>query len=234
MTARAYNTSRSYPSALMSLQKLIDKGESELLLDERQLVGVEILDVTDGLAKKSLAQKTYGAFFGTGLIVQGIQFCHDFVYKTGMRSELGAGMALIRAVWGIAFKQAPFEKAVTVGLGDKPAQPMLVLMFSSLPKLFLGMRPFWGTEPGALHMTGIRQGAEQFLRRLPTIIRGGDLAAKLSAAGKLNQEAGYESGNLDSIKLYFDGPYTIDGELFETRGSVLNIAASATIRVLSL
>ncbi len=216
MTANCYNHSRSYRKALVSLRRNITKNDPQALA-ARCLVEVNSANGT-----------IYGAFFGAGLIVQGIQFCHDYVYKTGMRSEIGAGIALVRAAWGIALKQAPFSKPSVIRIDEYPELPMLIFMVSSLDKLFLGMRPFWGRENGALHVTGIMQGAVQFLRRLPRIIKGGDRAATLSSA------QGYESRNTDRVNLDFDGPYTVDGELFESHGMPVSLSSSRVIGVLGL
>ncbi|MBV1905396.1 MAG: hypothetical protein KUG75_04910 [Pseudomonadales bacterium] len=216
MTANSYNFSHAYPAALSSLRNAI-MDSSTMQIKSRCLVQVSNQD-----------SSIYGAFFGTGLIVQGIQYCHDSVYKTGMRSEIGAGLALLRAVWGMVRRQPPFTQAVEVQIDDYPELPMLVLMVSSLDRLFLGMRPFWGREPGALHLTGIMQGAIKFLRRLFRIVRGGQAAADLSSA------QGYVSRNLNRVSLSFDGPYTIDGELFDTRGRDLTVCASNYIEVLVL
>ena len=216
MTANCYNHSRSYRSALRVLRASIVSKNTEQF-SARYLVEVRTADAV-----------LYGAFFGAGLIVQGIQFCHDFVYKTGMRSELGAGVALVRAAWGIARKQPPFSNPSAVQIDEYPELPMLILMVSSLDRLFLGMRPFWGTEYGALKLTGIMQGAVQFLRRLPRIMKGSKSAETLSRA------EGYESRNTDRVTLEFDGPFTIDGELFETQGLPLLLSSSRVIGVLSL
>ena len=216
MTASCYNRSRSYKSALRTLRIRIVARDTEHF-SARYLV-----EVTTGTGV------LYGAFFGAGLIVQGIQFCHDYVYKTGMRSEIGAGIALARAAWGIARKQAPFSNPTAVQIDEYPELPMLILLVSSLDKLFLGMRPFWGKENGALHLTSIMQGAVQFLRRLPRIMKGGKYATALSRA------EGYESRNTDRVHLDFDGPFTIDGELFETQGAPLLVSSSRVIGVLSL
>ena len=216
MTANCYNHSRSYKKALGSLRRSITTNDS------RELVARYLVEVS------SSNGTIYGAFFGAGLIVQGIQFCHDYVYKTGMRSEIGAGIALVRAAWGIARKQAPFSNPSVIRVDEYPELPMLIFMVSSLDKLFLGMRPFWGKENGALHLTGIMQGAVRFLRRLPRIMKGGDKAATLSSA------QGYESRNTDRVNLDFDGPFTIDGELFETSGLPVTLSSSRVIGVLGL
>ena len=158
MTANCYNHSRSYKSALRVLHACMVSKDTEHF-SARYLVEVSTANGT-----------LYGAFFGAGLIVQGILFCHDYVYKTGMRSEIGAGVALVRAAWGITRKQAPFSNPTAVQIDEYPELPMLILMVSSLDKLFLGMRPFWGKENGALHLTSIVQGAVQFLRRLPRVM----------------------------------------------------------------
>ena len=218
MTANDYNSSRRYSTALGTLRDHLI-GTRPLPPVSKRLLVVESPDNN---------KKNYGAFFGTGLIIQGIQYCDDYIYRTGMRSEIGAGIAVARAAWGIARKQPPFAKVVTVAIDDYPAMPMLFLMTTSLDRLFLGMTPFWGVGNGELRSTRIMQGATKFLRNLPNVIRGGASAAGLTRVG------GYESEILKGMTLSFDGPYTIDGEIYDSHDEELVISTSRAIDVLSL
>ncbi len=68
------------------------------------------------------------------------------------------------------------------------------------------MRPYWGRESGALHVSLIRDRPERFLRTLPALLRG--RPGRYATA-----EAGYRSHNAERISLSMDGVFVLDGEM---------------------
>lgn len=174
----------------------------------------------------------YGMFFGTGVVVRGIEYCHEWIYRLGIRNEWAPGLALLRAVWGIARREAAFTEGVHVALArpGHDAQELCAkfLIVSSLGRMFLGLRPFWDQEGEPLHFTLVRQGAEAFLRTLPSLLRGRRTPGMTSANG-------YWSGSLNALGLSLDGPYTIDGEIFAApETGALEIKATPPIQFVKL
>ena len=106
----------------------------------------------------------YGMFFGTGAIIHGIEYCRTSIHTKGVVSEIGPGLAMARTLWGIARGDRRFARpvAVSVALDDAPPAPaedILILLVTSLERLFLGMRPYCGKEDAPLHVSLIRAGA---------------------------------------------------------------------------
>jgi len=154
----------------------------------------------------------YGMFFGAGAIIQGIEYCHANIHSRGIGDEIGPGLAMARTLWGIARQDPRFTRPVNMSmtLDEQPAtepQETLLLFISSLERLFLGMRPYWGTESAPLHVTLVRHRAKRFLRNLPTLLRG-------NRGGRLTAAAGYRSHNAHRIELTWDGTWTLDGEMY--------------------
>ena len=83
----------------------------------------------------------------------------------------------------------------------------LVLLVSTLERLFLGLYPYWGDENGALHYTALGARPRYLLRTLPSILRG-----------RRNRhtcpENGYFSHNASEIRLNLECGFTIDGQLY--------------------
>ncbi len=81
------------------------------------------------------------------------------------------------------------------------------MLVSSLDRLFLGLRPYWGTEDAPLHCTWVQKPTRKVLRAFPSVIRG-----------KPNQHAGpgngYFSHNASEIHLWMNGTFTLDGEMY--------------------
>jgi len=100
---------------------------------------------------------------------------------------------------------------------------MLVLI-STLERLVLGFRPFWGTEPGALHFTALRAGPERFVRNLPALLRG-------RPGTRLTAQAGYHSHNTESLRVWMDGVFSLDGELYEAHADQGPVEVSSAGKV---
>lgn len=163
----------------------------------------------------------YGMFFGTGGIYQAIQFCHARVYRKGIGGELAAGLTLARfllaAVRGDRRTAPP--ALLGVSLENKAIQDMevLLLFVTSLNRLFLGIRAYWGIEDGPLHFTAIRSDAVHLLRAAPSLIRG-------RQNRWTSPRHGYLSHNLRNLRLSCPQGFTLDGQLYETdshRGALL-------------
>lgn len=154
----------------------------------------------------------YGMFFGAGAIIQGIEYCQREVHTRGIGNEIGPGLAMARTLWGIARRDPRFVRPVTAAVAfdggpERPPEDILLLLSSTLERLFLGMRPWWGDGDGPLHTTLVRHDAPRLIRNLPALLRG-------RPNRHVNETAGYRSRNLDSLQLAMDGPFTLDGELF--------------------
>jgi diacylglycerol kinase (ATP) len=176
---------------------------------EARLLPRSILRVDSGTGRPA----TYGMFFGTGAIIQGIDYCRARIHTKGIVSEIGAGLAMARTMWGIARQDRRFARPLAVSVAfdaasPAPAQDLLILLVSTLERLFLGMRPYWGTGPGPLHVSIIRAGADRLLRRLPALLRG-------RPGRQAGLTEGYQSHNVGRVTLMLDGPYTLDGEIYQ-------------------
>lgn len=153
-----------------------------------------------------------GMFFGAGAIVQGIEYTNENIHSRGLKHELSLGLGLVRTMWGIARQDPRFIQlaSMSIGLDDEPSGPphdIVMLFASTLERLFLNIRPYWGTETDRpLRATIIRSPAKRLIRTLPALLRG-------KPNRNLTPEAGYLSHNVGRVNLHFDGPYTLDGEI---------------------
>jgi hypothetical protein len=98
---------------------------------------------------------------------------------------------------------------MTISLDRKPAESrdFLVVLISTLHRLFLGLRPYWGTEAGAIQYTAVSAQPKYLLRALPFLWSG-------RKSRYLKTEHGYFSHNVDEARLKFDDGFTLDGELY--------------------
>ncbi len=175
----------------------------------------------------------YGFFFGMGAVVRGIQFCHERVYTMGLSDELAPGVALLRAMYGIARREPVFAEGLpmTIRANGCPQEVRAsILAISTLERLFLGMTPFWGTETGALAVTLVRERPHRLLRTLPALLRGRPNA-------RLTPDNGYSSRRTDALTIATDaadGQFTLDGEIFPAARGELRVSAAGPLHVLPL
>lgn len=178
-----------------------------------------------------------GLFFGIGTIVRGIEYFHARIRDNGGAHELGAGVALARVLWGIARREPPFAEPLTVDVETTPAAdgafrlpapvPVRLLLATTLERLFLGIRPYWGSGDRPLRCTLVETHASGFLGRMPRLLRGRpDL--------QMTPANGYHSARLGELALRFDGSFTLDGELFAGAGDTMRVSATEPVRFLRL
>jgi len=153
----------------------------------------------------------YGMFLGAGAVIQGTEYAHRKVHARGLRDNAGLAIAVARTLWGLSRGDQRFHRPVRLCLAvDDHAvleeASAAVLLVSSLPQLFCGLRPFWGEGAGPVRSTVIGSDAECLLRHLPRLLVGRP-GVSLSAAG------GYHSHRGCRLTLRLDGELNLDGEL---------------------
>jgi hypothetical protein len=201
MTARDVGFRGSRVKALQKLFRWTRSGEGQPLILKRPVLKVE--------APGHPAR--FGMFFGAALIYQGIRYFHRNLNSRGLRGEVGPGLTILRYLWAVVRKNSDDTVSVplTVKLDhDTPRQfDCLVVLISTLERLFLGIHPYWGSENGPLHYTAVKTGPRHFLRALPAILRG--------RRGRLSTpQNGYFSHNASEIRLNLDSGFTLDGQLY--------------------
>jgi hypothetical protein len=118
---------------------------------------------------------------------------------------------LARFILAAAFKDSKALSSVPVTTRlnhNSPEQHHFLAVFvTSLERLFLGLRPYWGTEPGPLHYTAIGSRPHRFVRLLPSLMRG-------RQNPQMKPANGYISHNVDEIQLTLNGGFSLDGQLY--------------------
>ena len=169
-----------------------------------------VLRVTGGDEQAAIC----GMAFGTGTVIQGIEYFQDKINSRGIGSELGPALAILRTFWGIARRDRRFLQPVAISIqrNDEPPEPahdILFMVVSGLQRMYLGLRPYWGSENAPLSTTLVHDDAKRFLRNMPSLLRG-------RPNSHMTEADGYYSYNADTIRLTMDGMWALDGELYRT------------------
>jgi len=171
---------------------------------ERHLVGVD----------RGIGEPVqYGMFFGTAGICRVIEYCRQAVHPLKVNSGLASALTLAGLFARLLLRRGGSD---TVLSGDRIAVALdgedphvaehFLLLVTTLDRLVLRSRPFWGTGSGGLCYTSVRWPPRGLLTRVPRVMYGGALR-------RLPPET-YESRRAARIELTMDCPYTLDGEIF--------------------
>ena len=199
---------------------------------ERRVVKRPVLRVDSGPGTRP----QYGMFFGAGVIQRALAYKHQLYPQRRLQGLFGAGLFLGGALLRVA-SGAPtgifapddiglaFHHKATERLGDRLAtQPFQLVMATTLERLFLRIRPFWGTENAPLRFTAIAAQAARSPVAVWKVLRG-------LPPPRFALDSGYCSHNVERLTLHMDCGFTLDGELFEPQpGRTLHLATDARLR----
>ncbi|MDV7211650.1 diacylglycerol/lipid kinase family protein [Azotobacter beijerinckii] len=171
----------------------------------------------------------FGMFFGAGAILNGVRYFHQHIRPTGLRGALGPALAFGRLLLSLLRNQPhPLLPAMPAHLsaadGDWKSDWLLVLA-STLDRLLVGCRPYWGTEQAPVHFTAIMHRPRRLLRVLPPLLCG-------RGAAVAHEQDGYISRNLNALSLSGTGDFMLDGELFQAQEPI-RLSATSPLRFLT-
>lgn len=209
MTAAAWSLTGEAPAALGALLAHHRAGTLEAHATTRA-----VLSVRDGADPAR-----YGAFFGAADIVDGILFCRKHIYPLDLPNTASHAATVALLLWRSLFAGGearpillrdggPREETHPENTAALPGGKLFVFAATTLEELILGLRPLPPAEAGtgALLYVSVRHTPGAILRALPDVLR------RTLRPGK-----GRSVGRAGALRLRFDGAYTIDGEMYETR-----------------
>jgi hypothetical protein len=153
-----------------------------------------------------------GMFFGAGMLHRAVAFAHEALPEEKV-GAWGAGVVtgtlLARAAIGkMSGVLSPDKIRLSLDGEDCGTSELMLAMASTIGRLFLGMRPFWGRESAPVRTTWITSRARYIARTAPGIFRGNPPATAVP-------ENGYRSQNVHEFVMQLDAGLVIDGELFD-------------------
>ena len=166
------------------------------------------------------SEDLYGMFFGAGAICEGIRIFHSKDNPMGWRGQLMPMLTMGRLLLAIFCNRVPpFKNNTRINCGEDEQRADLFVLISTLDRLFLGMRPYWGTEEGPLRYTAVRTKPKYLLRVLLSLFGSG----RCHHATPVN---GYSSHNVEEVQLDIEGDFTLDGELYAKGMQPLTISSA--------
>ena len=188
---------------LQAIAKIV-RGEEGVSTSERRVLKVTI----PGQACQ------FGMFFGCAGIYRAIQTCRRDIHPMGATADNAIALTLLSLLWrGIWRSETETFQGdqidVRINGTDRGIQPYLAIFATTLNRLALGARPFWGRGSGPVRYTHVTSAPRGLWWRIPLVMYGRS-KRQLPAPD-------YFSCGARKIRLVMACPFTIDGELFDAR-----------------
>jgi diacylglycerol kinase (ATP) len=222
-SARDLGVRRDPIQAVTHLLRAHWAGRLDECVVERRVLRIE-------LREGARREVRHGMFLGAGALHRGIERVQRRFPQGRSRGVLGpalvtggllARLALPGDGGGIL---APDKIGILVdGLPVERGESRRV-MATTLERLFLGLRPFWGQGPGGVRFTAISAGARHLARALPLLLTG-------RRPRWVSEEKGYLSRNASSVALRSSCGLVVDGELIGPEpGRIVCVDADQSVR----
>jgi hypothetical protein len=158
----------------------------------------------------------HGMFLGTGAVWKATKFCQEAVHKTGLKGDFATFATLAAAIAKSLVRKPdpgdteridrPYEMTIHGDDIAKASGRHLLFFATTLDRLILGTRPFWGGKKGPIRATILPYPVPSIPRWLLPIMYGGEDRA--SPPGAISFSA-------DAIEIASATPFVIDGEFFD-------------------
>lgn len=181
------------------------------------------LDVADATPPQA------GMFFGGIAIVRAIHLCRRHIHSRGVVGGLANWLTLAPLLLSGKSGGVLAGEAADVRVGETNETlpgPLTLMMASTLDRLALGARPFWGADAdGDVAATFIASPPRRLLRNAPGMLYGW--------TGR-PREPHYMSRYADSFEIAYSGEVTLDGELYQAaRDRPMRLSSAGRLRFLT-
>jgi diacylglycerol kinase family enzyme len=170
-----------------------------------------------------------GMFVGVGMLGRAVTWTSHNLPPGRAQESFGIALVTLKLAADVLRRREspllrPEKIRIALDGAPLPDEERLIVFFTTIDRLVLGMRPCWGMGPGAIRTTLVRAGAQRLVRTIPPILFGRPPAFA-------SPEHGYTSANASRVDLVADCEVTLDGELFPIEpGAAYTITAEEGVR----
>ncbi|MBP2301130.1 diacylglycerol kinase family protein [Azospirillum picis] len=168
-----------------------------------------------------------GFLFGAAGFSVGTQLAYSHIHKAGINDAAAVALSIAATTASALFGRGrrsllagePMELAVDGG-AQRGGRHFLMLA-TTLDRLVLDIKPFWGEGNGALRWLDIAAPPKRLVSALLPTLRG--------RPRPWMAEAGYASGRARELTLELTHSFVVDGELFEPGAAGVRLTASVPV-----
>lgn len=177
------------------------------------------------------AQTHYGFLFSSGALPAATQFCLDKIHTQGIGGAKAVRTTLLRVLMGRGEEREKILSPTELKLDFNDMSlngDHLTSIATTLPKLMIGINPFWGTEDGQVRLTHAGPPIKHKVRNVARMFKKNQ-SEKARASMRAD---GFQSWNLNEATLTHDGPLVLDGEVLPDTKGPINLSASIPLSFL--
>ena len=171
-----------------------------------------------------------GMFLGAGTVSAGVDFFNRRLKPAGIPVSVGSPIAIARTLFTMATGGRALDRLappMTVRVERGPALdgPAVFFLATTLHRMIIGARPYWGGDTGPIHLTLVERDAQGIFRHVPRLALG-------RPGDRLTPERGWHSHDTPRALFGMDGWFIVDGELHHATGAAgpLELTAARTAR----
>lgn len=171
----------------------------------------------------------YGFLLSTGALPAGTRYCVDNVHSKGVGGSAAVRNTLLKVLFGRGVEREIILKPrpLSLDLGTEQIDgDHIITVSTTLPRLMIGLRPFWGTGDGDLMITHAGKGARHIVRNMARMLLPGQ---SFIASTKLKRD-GFQSWNVDKAVMKLSGEVVLDGEFLPQTEAPISLFATAPLR----
>lgn len=162
----------------------------------------------------------YGFLFSTGALPAATEFCLDQIHTKGIGGAKAVRHTLFHALLGKGDVREKILSKTPIKLDFAETaldEDHLTSVATTLPKLMIGIQPFWGTGDGPVHLTYAGPPIKHKVRNVARMFKRTHSERAIASMSR----DGFQSWRIRSAKIDHSGPMILDGEFLpRTQGSI--------------
>ena len=174
----------------------------------------------------------FGFLLSSGALPAATIYCLDKIHTKGIGGSAAVRTTLLKVLLGRGAERDRILAPTPLTLDTNKTHlegAHLTSVATTLPKLMIGINPFWGTEDAPVHLTYAGPEVKNKVRNIARMFKSSQ-SEKAQAALRAG---GFQSWNVDTAKLVHDGPFVLDGEILSDTSGPLTLSASEPVSFLS-
>lgn len=158
----------------------------------------------------------HGMFVGAGAVYTGTRFCQDAMHRAGVKGDWAIAATMAVMIAGAVFGRRkaaedariarPYPMRMTSEGKERASGRYLLTLATTLDKLVLGSRPFWGGKTAPIRATALPFPVSNMLRWVWPTLYGSE---------NRDMPPGSVSFCGRALEIWSSTPFVIDGEFFD-------------------
>lgn len=173
----------------------------------------------------------FGFLLSSGAVPAATKYCLDQIHTKGIGGAQAVRTTLFRVLVGRGEEREKILSPTPLKLemnGSVLEDNHLTSVATTLPKLMIGINPFWGVEDGPVRLTYVGPPIKHKTINIARMFK----KSQSDKAKRAMKRDGFESWNLEQAVLTHSGPLILDGEILPQTDGPIKLSASTPLNFL--